>query len=358
MPGSSCCRLTLAVLVDGVRSDQTSERRNVTFGQQSSSMEFTTANSWGPVPRTAKWLLIGILALMVDACLSTTGSVLELKFWDHDGFNAGTLLRLVGILPQILVLNAYLTLARDAHARGLWKSTAGVYACFWVGQLLAISFVEDPPKQWANVCAVASGFGIVGILLFLFSRIPRFEAKPNRNEPDAVDSEESEEESKGGGCFGHAIIFALVILVRMLARNNRLGGFDIGADEWKLIGLVVIGLLSLIFVLWSAVAKIRLREQLGPIAALVGGMEIVVVLLHLAMVSACAIAMISAIADNPNLGDKQIDALFDPWGRAGTIISSVCYVVWALLTAWFFSSIRGLSESEWRRRELLGPNRY
>ena len=59
--------------------------------------------------------------------------------------------------------------------------------------------------------------------------------------------------------------------------------------------------------------------------------------------------IISEAAANPQLNDDGIDRLLTPWMKRGTLLSTSCHVIWVILTAAFFASVRRRGEQDWPR---------
>jgi hypothetical protein len=126
----------------------------------------------------------------------------------------------------------------------------------------------------------------------------------------------------------------------------------LGLDDWASIEFLVLAAFGLGFAAWFSVAKIALRKKLGSVAALVGGAEIVILLVHFCMLAAGIGLLISTLAANPQLVDADIEKSFDPWLRQATVVSAACHGLWVLLTASLFASLWMRAEPDWR--EQLG----
>ena len=304
---------------------------------------------WIPSQRLRTWLLIGMAALLVDLGLGIGATVLELRHWGRDGLTPDVVLSYLAILPQMLISAAYFALAREAASRSLWKSTAGLLASYLLISLLGLAFLEVLTPGWRVAVTVAVALGIVSLLIFMFSKAPRF-AQETPAAPPADSALEEPEESEGTGCLVHIAVAAGVLLAKAaLRRGNRwFPNIGLGLDDWAAIEFMVLAVVGLGFAIWFSLAKIGLREKLGGPAVLVGGGELVVLLIHLGMVCAGVGLLVSNLAANPQWDDADFDKLFDPWLRQATVVSAVCHGVWVLLTASLFAALWMRAAPDWR----------
>jgi len=74
-------------------------------------------------------VVFGVFAAFTDGGLYVICTVLEVRFWEQEGLTPDTFVAYAAILPQMVVLAAFLTLAKDVGGRGLWKGAAGFFAC-------------------------------------------------------------------------------------------------------------------------------------------------------------------------------------------------------------------------------------
>jgi hypothetical protein len=307
-----------------------------------------------PSDRTCRWLFWGMWAVLADGALWVTSSFLELAFWNRDGLTPDVIVGYLAFLPEVVVLGAWLVLAREAASGGLWKSAIGYMGSFWLMGLLLL-VLEELLNDWGNTAVlIATGIGIVAMVVLLFAPKPGWDAQRRKN---------SETQSRGKtedgdrGCFGHIVVVIVLFLLRGGLRklNRQFPALQFGPDLWTMVALAAVILLILTFGIRLAVAKIRLRQTLGTLAAWLGAAELLFIVLHLAAVAAFLVFLATNV--QPQLNDQDIERMIDPWLRTGTIVSAVCYAIWTMLTAVFFSSIRSRGALDWRQEFLFPDNR-
>jgi hypothetical protein len=307
-----------------------------------------TSALWRPDKRCCQWLLIGIVALLADLVLGIISTVLQFQHWDQEGFTSSDAVDVVALAPQLLIAAAYLVLAREAGARGLWKSAAGMLGSYLLMYFLGVVMLEVLSDAWNTAIMVTTAMGLLGLLAFSISGLPRFVKQPDNNDSPTASTQESES-SSGIGFMGHLGAFVFFIMLRGIFRRfirPMLGG-GFGPDDWVMIEFFAVLAVGLSFAVWFAVTKIGLHKKLGSMARVLGSTEILILLLHVGLAVIVFAAIISEAAANPQLDDDAIDQLLTPWMKRGTLISTSCHVIWVALTAVFFASLRKRGEQDW-----------
>jgi hypothetical protein len=298
---------------------------------------------WSPSAATRFWLLAGIAGLAVDLAVGIAIAVLEQQHWGQDGLTPDVWLNYASIAPQIGIVLAWLAVAREIGARGLWKSMAGMFAAYVLMQLVSLTLWELLPDAGNIGLTVAAGVGLVALAIFTFGPWPRFQHFGA--EPAAA----AESESSSGSSWGlHIIALLGVFLLRRALKGfgNLIPNF--GLDGWALLELCVLGVFALGFATWFAAAKIRHREMLGTLAVVVGGAEFVILAIHAAMIGVLIWLVIAAVQANPQIDEDGWNELIDPWAHGGSLISSACHGIWCLLTAALFVTLWLRPEPDWR----------
>jgi hypothetical protein len=111
-----------------------------------------------------------------------------------------------------------------------------------------------------------------------------------------------------------------------------------------------------IYVLWFAISKIRLRNKLGEFAALVGWVEIVWLFAAAALFT-WLLATALAAANQPGVNEKDIEALFRQKSHELLPLEIVGEVVWTVVTMFLLLSVRSRTnlEEEWNRDLASAP---
>jgi hypothetical protein len=112
-------------------------------------------------------------------------------------------------------------------------------------------------------------------------------------------------------------------------------------------------LLGVIFLIWFAVAKIRLRGKLGGVAAVLGWTEILQLVVFTGMV-VWFLASLAGVGNQPGVDDKTMEGLVEQMGRDLITAGMVIYLTWTLLTSRQFLSVRNRfnPEEEWNQQLL------
>ena len=236
-----------------------------------------------PSAELRRWLLIGACAVVVEACLSA--AILSIELSRHEESERYTItdaLDLATILPAILVLLTFLALAREAASVGLWRSSIGVFGSTWLMVGLVYTGTGVVPGKWEILLTLAVGIGMVCMFVIIASRPSGFlqpasaesppklsEAEPSEpNAPNAKQRESERPRSEGGG-WGWLGTLGTLVFARLLITLVRHLHFDWYVSLSMIAGAVLAGSL-LVFLIWFAICKIRLRDKLGVMAAVSG----------------------------------------------------------------------------------------
>lgn len=292
---------------------------------------------FSPSELCRRWLLIGMIALVIDLVLGIASTVLEFQHWGQEGFTSGVVIAYAAIVPEMFVVAAYLVVAQEAGTRGLWKSAAGMLGSYILFCTFGLVMLEVLSVAGSIAIIILVAAGILGLLAFSISGIPRFLERSD-SFCYAEESVNDTVSSGGPGWLGGFAIFGVFVVLRLLFR----AGLDI--DDWQLIELFAVIAFGLSFAIWFAVTKIRHRRRLGGMASVIGWTEILILLIHLGMALAILAVLINETEVNPLLDDDGVDQVLDPWMRRASLISAVSHGVWAILTAVFFSGIRGRTQ--------------
>ena len=311
----------------------------------------TQTTPWAPSANLRWWLLIGFWAVAVDVCLSAASVSIDLaRTKEPQGFTITDGLDWAVILPHIVVLLAFLALAREALSISLWRSSIGVFGSMW---LLAVWSVMPSSEAegfgpWEALATVTLVIGIICIFV-LISRRPaafrqpaagespsqeRAAKEPESNEPTANQPEKPRSEKSKWGCLSIVLAFVAARLLHKLFRHTGLGRGQVEAIATIVIPCCVL-LAPPVFLVWFGISKIRLRHKLGSMAAVSGWADLVSATLGLAAFVFIAVATVQAA-----LREQELD-WYEPTLRIPTTVESVYDLVWKALFAALFLSVRG-----------------
>ena len=294
------------------------------------------ATAWAPSEAARGWLLLGCVAVLCDAGLSAAGLGASLVEADAGGFKLARALEWAALLPELGVLIALLTLAKEAQSRGLWKSSVGFVGVLFLGLVLDLAFDDQLGREVRTAAGVVAAVGMIGLVIVALGSWPRFvdtEGKPAAGPPT----------KNGKGCLAGAMLPILFIVAKIFAKG--LPRLKLGADDWLAIEGCALAALALVFVVWFAWSKIQLAEKFGMVALLLGAFELLVLLGLLAGIGSFFAVAAPSMA---NGNDAEVERLAELWQRGGTMAGIGVYVVWAALAAWLFLSVRKLAERDWR----------
>lgn len=316
-------------------------------------VQTASTSAFTPAAHCRRWLLIGSVALLVDLIAGVAATVLEFRHWGDDGFTPDIVLAYAALLPQMFMVAAYLVLARDANVRGLWKSTAGMAGTYLLVCLLGLALMEVLSAAGNVAVMVAVAFGILGLLGFSISGIPRF-AAPSDPVSDLKMPVEETGSSGIPGWIGGFVMFIAYLVMRGLFRRfiRPLLGEGFAADDWAMMEFFALVAFGVSFAIWFAITKIRQRQTLGRMACVTGWAELLILLFHAGLAITILVVIMNTVAVNPQIDEDGIDRLLDPWMKRGSLLTAASHAVWAVLTFAFFVSLRMRSDQHAGHQEL------
>ena len=300
--------------------------------------------SWEPTPRCRTWMLVGVVALIADLVAGVAATALEFRHWGEEGLTPDEIVSYAAILPQMLVIAAYLTLARDAGARALWKSAAGMLGSYLLFCLIDLVMLEALPAPADTALVIVVAIGIVSLFAFTVSPIPRFQV--DTESKTSLGSREADSSSEPGWIATITLVIVLVA-VRLGFRKliqPHIG--DFGAGDWATFELFAVALFGLFYAIWFAVVKIRFRATLGRMGLATGVIELLALVIHLAMLCGVVAYFLTEVMANPEITEEEFDGLLEPMFKPASVISTACHVVWAATTVTLFLSIRWRSKPD------------
>lgn len=212
------------------------------------------------------------------------------------------MLDLLALIPLGIVTKVYYKLSLETKTPGLRRSALGLFGFVIVLLLAELNIADDGPRWWNVLIWIVLAL-VTGLFLLIVWDLEEFEKISVEDSPDAL-AEQSPaavslamevntvpEPASGqpnagdtakavGAVIGVMVAVGLFVLkfVAKVVAGVR-GVLAIGANGIEIIGQVILLTLTAAFLIWFAVAKIRLRRVLGPLAASAGSVELLVILL-------------------------------------------------------------------------------
>jgi hypothetical protein len=320
-----------------------------------------------------QWLGYGALGALAAGMLGVASSAVSLAGWQVAGLDPSEVLDLAALLVLAVVLVAYWKLSLKTEAPGLRKSALGLFGIQVIVELASLNTTEGDRHWWNVVIGVVLALATVVLLIVVWTleeieqggqgetatstpgektpaeavaSAPTPAATANTAQQDAPPAGGKPAKSVGPVLGGVAVaaLFLLKILLRAGAKLAAKKGVPLMSMD--LIGVllfVALLLLVVVFLVWFAVVKIRLRKKLGAFATLVGSVELLMILLGgLALAGLLWDAF--QVLSQADLDEKAMDVGFEAvvatWTRRVAVGAIVVSALWALLTAGLFVDCR------------------
>src|SRR5262249_55360718 len=255
------------------------------------------------------------------------------------------------LVPLFVVLRTYRALAREVESFSLARSSQCVFGMMVVANVCGLALLDVLPGGWQIAAWVVVWVGLLALLAAPF--VSEEETKVPAETPATEETEETTSGASkagmiGGTAAGLLILLKLVfkgglakfVLFRWAARLLR--KVNLGLEA---VALLVLLPLAVAFLIWFGVAKIRLRDQLGGRAVLLGWMEIVLTILLAGLLTWFVIALVSAV-EQPGITEKELEALVEEAGRTLLRIGVAVDLLWTALTVFLFVGVRNRFVSE------------
>jgi hypothetical protein len=291
---------------------------------------------WTPAPALRGRVLLGAIAALVFAGLSSAASLTQIKQGPTPGgVTLALILDWVSLLPLAFVFWTYQGIGRGVDSAGLRKSAGCVFGTVLLAKVLLLTLEDVLPDGWDAVAWVVTGIGLIALVAYAFSS----------SRSTTTSSAPASKGSKAGwGSMALALVFLLKVGLKFLLVAGIKAGF------WEI--LILLGLvLSMIgFVIWFAACKIRLREKLGGLFAFVGVAEIFAVLGACVFVVCLVQAYLEASA-GVDFDEKAQMQFEEEWNRNLAVTTIVISSAWSTLTGLFLLALwnRRDYEDEWQR---------
>ena len=300
------------------------------------------------------WLLIGALAVLVAICFSGASCWIDFsRHQEPEGLTITDALDWLCVLPQFVILLAFLALARETLSLGLWRSSIGVYGSTWLMTVLVYSEPTAGPGGGYAVLAVAVVLGAI-CMFAIIARNPASFLQPTATEspapqprpdpPDAgqpdtkpAESEKPKSKASGWGCLSTLGAVAIARVVVKGLRRAHVDWFDFlcFAAYFAFLGCFAV------FSIWFGICQIRLRRKLGIMAVVSGWADILNVAVYAAYFVYVGWFTISAVMN------EQEPDFFDPRMRIADAATSLYAIACDVLTGALFLSVRSRSKPDW-----------
>jgi hypothetical protein len=322
-----------------------------------------------------QWLGYGALGALATGVLWASSSAISVTDWQ-----GGTVLTesmdLVALLMLAVVLIAYWKLSHETAAPGLRKSALGLLGILVVLELANLNTPEGDAHWWNIVIWVVLALATVGLVIVIWN-LEEIEndAAGKKASPTNEDKHAAEALSSPSATDAATVETAPQVIrptddKPASARRTRLGvgalavlGLFLlkllakvgGRLAWKKVAPVISGdliggllflallLLAVVFLVWFAVVKIRLRTRLGALSAWVGSVELLAVLVGGLAVGGMLwdfVQVARQIGMDEKAMDAGIEAAVATWSRRAGVGAILGSAVWAVLTAGLFLNYR------------------
>lgn len=323
----------------------------------------SSADWYIPGPGMHHTLLLGAVGALLGGGLVAGSTITEIAAGKLPGVSSAHILGWIALVPLVGVLKTYWNLGRDLGHHGLQKSALGMYLILVLSQLFELASLKGIALGWEIAAWVGLSIGLLALfgVPFISSKDVAVAALSasvvDRASLEAVKratddhSETSTQKTRAGalGSLGLGLLallkllgkglLAKLLLLRLGGRLFRQANLDWGLLVWALVVLFGSG-----FLIWLAIAKIRLAKKLGGFAALVGVLELAGLVVVVGLIGT---ALVVLMPDNPAAPpDPAQEALAAQWEQVFAGVSIAVALGWGMLTALLFLIVRKRYEPE------------
>jgi hypothetical protein len=294
------------------------------------------ARPFDPRPELGAQLLTGALAALAAGSLAVASSCVDVAQPGARGLTVAHGLAWAALVPLFLVLRAYLGLARATDSAGLRKSSQCLFGAILLFTVLDLAMVDTLPVGGRIMAWVVFGFGLLALLAAPFVPVSKTIEMPAEAEAPS-----SSDTRTNWIIVGAVLVILAKLVVKGLFGKGVLIQWLRELDgAWEVLAIGVLTLLLAAFVIWFGVTKIRLRGPLGGVAALVGCVEVLLVVALAGMVVWLVAVVSSAVANQPAMTEEVLEALVNRTGQPLALAGIAATLVWSSLTALLFGAVR------------------
>jgi hypothetical protein len=323
---------------------------------------------WYPSPKLRGIFRAGTIAVVLTGVLSGASSLAALAQGRQPGFTLAHGLAWAALLPALWVVGAYVSLGEEAGRPALGKSALALFGAGVVLQLYELARLKLFPAGGQVALWVLFAIGLIALPILPFlsddeQEKPAAELPPWAEEapaeaagpaPQATETEPPASSKAAAGAAGAlgALGLALVGMLKVFGKGfGKLFFFRglINVFRLKWDWVTIAGGAALVaagtFLVWFAILKIRLRRQLGGVAAFVGWAELLGFALALALLAELMVQL-GAAGGQPGLNANELAALEQKFRHDAAMLELGANMLWASLTVCLFASLRQRRDPE------------
>lgn len=262
-----------------------------------------------PSPELRRALGLALLALILRIVASVAGVAVAPPFDAEDSFGLDETLSLAGICFDVPVLLALLRLARETRNVALWRSTIAAMTGGWIVLGLAVAPERTGRTDWSAIAAILAAFLAVCVVSQIWGR-PSWVAAPTQPGAPEAASEATSETKTESWWQRLWPLFAVVAIAKFGVRAlGRWIGWD--SETWVTFEMGVLGVAAAVAWVWWAVVRIRLRAELGRLAAWSGWTDVGV--LAAAVVALVWVTVSLALAADDEAAVSATTTMMNSW---------------------------------------------
>jgi hypothetical protein len=247
-------------------------------------------------------------------------------------------LDLVGIAPLLVLLGAYLRLAKELPSLTLRRTSIGLFGILLLFSFVGLADTEQGGEEWvAWVVLIAMTLLTIVVIGIVIKR-------PSWATITTAESTSSGEKKAGWGGLGF-VLLAKFFLLKKLAR--LFGGFEL--EFFGPVVLFIMGMLAISFLFAGGIVKLRLTRRLGVTAGVLGFIEIVV---PVVVAILCGVffyslyQVVERVGEDQQAMDAAMDQLAQAWRPRAVTGGILMQSAWSLATLVFFWTVRGNADPD------------
>jgi hypothetical protein len=307
---------------------------------------------WVPGPSLHGPLLGGALATLMTAGLAVGSSVLEFQQVNPQGFTLAQALGWAALVPGILVARTFYLLAQESQSFSLQKSSLCLFGTLVLFQVYELASLHILPEGGQIALWAVIVLGLLALVGALFVHPGKAEEKAKK--PLPIEAASGAKNNKKGLLGGLAVaVFVILKLVGkgLLGKILIFRGIgkllnNVNNANWEPAAITGLLLCGGVYLIWFAVSKIRLRGQLGGMAALAGWIELLLLVVGGGVFVSFLLEFFSAM-NQPGIKDQDLEELVKTWSQTIFLTEISAIIIWGMMTAFLFLSVRARFKPDW-----------